>query len=202
MNALTPAINYLSLFLGLLGALLLFAATYKAARASKGFDALSFMTLAGLGYVLLGLAAGIRAPESLGLRASMTQLVSVIAAALLGLLCSQDGKEETGPGSRSLAAVGLFLCWFSLIGLPPTLGFHGKLLVYRSLLQAGWTGLFWLALLGTGAALLPGFQALTTARPRMLKRGQAALAIILITVLLGLGIYPGALTDLLAHLVK
>jgi NADH-quinone oxidoreductase subunit N len=202
MNTLAPAINFLSIFLGVLGVLLLLAGTYKAARSGKHFDLLAYMTLAGLGYVLLGLAAGIRAPESLGLRAAILQLLALIATILLGLLCSRNGEGEKTTGSSGLALVGLFVCWMSLLGLPPALGFHGKLLLYRSLLQAGWNGLFWLALLGTGAALLPGFRALSLARPRMLMRSQAVLAVLLLIIILGLGAYPGALTDFLARLVK
>jgi NADH-quinone oxidoreductase subunit N len=202
MNDIPLAINILSVLIGALGALLMLAGTFKAARAGKGFDALAYMVLAGLGYVLLGLAAGLRAPGSLGLRAALVQLIAMIGAAVLGLLCSKDGGKEEDAGSRGLGTAGLFLCWFSLIGLPPTVGFHGKLLVYRSLLQAEWGGLFWLALLGTAAALLPAFQAFVIARPRALKGGRAVFVMLLITLILMLGMYPGALTNLMAYLAK
>lgn len=191
MNELSPAITYSSMLFAIIGLALAATGTIKSTRAKDGREGLAFMVLAGLGYVLLGLSAAMQARENLGLRAAVAQMIAVVAAAALGFLCQGPAARDTESGSRGLGVVGLFLAWLCLLGLPPTVGFHGKALLYRSLLQAGWSWLYWLALLVNAAGMLPGFRALATSRPRPLRGAAWLLAVLLIAVILVLGLYPG-----------
>jgi NADH:ubiquinone oxidoreductase subunit 2 (subunit N) len=144
------------------------------------------MVVAGFGYAVLALAAALRLGESDGLRASVVQLLGVTLAALLGGVGS-SGREPDGSASLGTAARGL--AWLTLLGLPPTLGFHGKVMVYHSLLSAGWGGVTALAMAASGAGLLPALRAIRG--PRIALRGpRALLAVALMGAIILLGLYP------------
>ena len=129
------------------GAILLVAATAWAARprgrsekaettpgaaAARSF---AWIVIAGIAYSLLALAAAVRAPETDGLRASILQLLAVLLAGGLGYVAMSGASDENG-GRSPLASAAVFAAWLSLVGLPPAVGFHGKILVYRALLAA------------------------------------------------------------------
>ena len=77
------------------------------------------------------------------------------------LLLSRDGFEADriddlkGLNQRSpWWAFIMLLAMFSLAGLPPTIGFYGKLLVLQSAIKVGYV---WLAVIGVLAALVGAF---------------------------------------------
>ena len=183
------------------GAILLVAATAWAARprgrsekaettpgaaAARSF---AWIVIAGIAYSLLALAAAVRAPETDGLRASILQLLAVLLAAALGGLGLSASHPEKGGGSP-LASAAVFAAWLSLVGLPPTVGFHGKILIYRALLAAGWEWLAVIAVAGTAAALIPAFWALSSYRSGPLRGLRAVLAVALLIAVVLLGLYP------------
>jgi NADH:ubiquinone oxidoreductase subunit 2 (subunit N) len=138
-------------------------------------------------YVLFALGAALRAPDGTGLQAMAFQAGVVLLAAALGWLSLKPGGA--GPG-KGLAAVALFIAWLSLLGLPPTAGFHARVLVYRSLLQAGWSGTLVFALAVGAAALVPAFGALALGCPGSVRGGRGFLVILLICALVASGLYP------------
>jgi NADH-quinone oxidoreductase subunit N len=109
---------------------------------------LAYSSIAHAGYLLVGLLAAARAPEKVSLAAVVFYLASyaamtVGAFAVVSLTASQ-GQENTrfhdvrGLWRRAPWAAGclvVFLC--SLIGIPLTGGFFGKLLIFQSALDAG-----------------------------------------------------------------
>ncbi len=151
----------------------------------------AWIVIAGMGYSLLALAAAVRVPEAEGLRAAIFQLLAVLLAAGLGSV-GMSGKADDEGGRSPLGSVAVFGAWISLVGLPPTVGFHGKVLVYRALLSVGWEWLMVVAAAGTVVALVPAFWALSTYRTGTLRGVRAVLAVALSLAVVLLGIYPQA----------
>jgi NADH-quinone oxidoreductase subunit N len=111
---------------------------------------LAYSSVAHSGYMLIGLLAGpgsAAGPLSDGL-AALLFYVGVYAVMNLGAFAfvaclasagAEGAEREHIAGSASrhpLAALGLTLCMFSLIGLPPTAGFMGKLYLLSSAFSA------------------------------------------------------------------
>jgi len=122
---------------------------------------LAYSTIANMGYVLMGfLAADVR-----GFSAALFYMVAYVLTSLVSfgiiLLLSRAGFEADqlddlkGLNRRSpWWAFMMLLAMFSLAGLPPTIGFYGKLLVLEAAVQAGFV---WLAVVGVVAALIGAF---------------------------------------------
>jgi NADH-quinone oxidoreductase subunit N len=205
MNTLAPRASIppiggpVALAVALFAALLLIAATALALRPRAAAHSFAWIVVAAFAYPLLALASALRAPESGGLRAAGLQLLAVLLAAVLGaLLPARAGEQNPAcrPAGRSLpcplSAAARAFAWFTLVGLPPTVGFHGKVAVYRALLGAGWGGLAALAMAGSAAALLPALWAIRSPHPSSLSRPRALLALGLIAIIVVLGLYPEA----------
>ena len=119
---------------------------------------LAYSGVAHMGYLLIPLV-------SVGREALTPVLVYLLAYALMnagafavvGLLYARPGEQHliselSGWGHRfPLLAACLTICMLSLAGIPPTLGFLGKYLVFLHAVQHGST---WLALVGIGASLV------------------------------------------------
>jgi NADH-quinone oxidoreductase subunit N len=145
--------------------------------------------VAGVFYAILALAAVVRSPDSDGLRTAVVQLGGTFLAAALGVVSLGGSSSDDRSGSR-LASLGIFVAWLSLLGLPPTLGFHGKLLVYQSLLQADWGWLAVAAMAGTAGALVPAFRVLAAPARRDVTKSRAILIALLVAAVALLGVYP------------
>lgn len=204
MSETSSVVTIVAIGLAAGGAILLVAATGLAAwprgRSAKGEEAapgaaaarsFAWIVIAGMAYSLLALAAAVRAPETDGFRASILQLLAVLLAAGLGGLGLSGVSEENG-GRGPLASAAVFAAWLSLVGLPPAVGFHGKILVYRALLAAGWEWLAVIAVAGSAAALIPAFWALSSYRLGPLRGLRAVLAVALLITVVLLGLYPQA----------
>ncbi len=153
-----------------------------AAAASSAF---TWVVIAGFAYSLLGLAAAVREPGSAGLTAALLQLLAVLLAAALGAASLGAAGEEDPPRAR-VASAGFLVAWLSLVGLPPAVGFHAKLLIYRALLSAGWGWAVVAAMAGSLAALVAAFFAASLYQPPALR------SLRVFWVVVGLGIYPQA----------
>jgi NADH-quinone oxidoreductase subunit N len=191
---------------GLLGGglLLLVAATVWAlrpprpARGEKAPDAqgaasraFTWVVIAGISYSLLGLAAAVREPASAGVTGALLQLVAVLLSAGLGA-AALGGRDVGGSAGRSLGSAGFTVAWLSLLGLPPAVGFHAKVLVYRSLLLAGWQWAAAAAMAASAAALVPALFAASHYRPAGARGLRALWIILLLAAVVILGVYPQA----------
>lgn len=168
-------------------------ATALAARPHRAARSFGWITIAGVAYGMLGMAAALHSGESEGLRAAVVQLVAVLLAAALGSIsASRPGDSSSSPASGGLPMAARGLAWLTLVGLPPTIGFHGKLLIYRALMAAGWNLLAVLAMAGSAAALLPALWAIRSTRPAAARGLRAVVMVVLILCVLALGVYPRA----------
>jgi len=122
---------------------------------------LAYSTIANMGYVLMGFLAA----DVTGYSAAMFYMVAYVLTSLASfgmvLLLSREGFEADqlddlkGLNARSpWWAFVMLLVMFSLAGLPPTIGFYGKLLVLQAAVKAGYV---WLAVVGVLAALIGAF---------------------------------------------
>ena len=116
---------------------------------------MAYSSIANAGYVLAALVAHAASPIKTD---SSTLIFFLISYTLMTVgtfaviaLSAKDGKELTSiEGLRGLrqraplAAFALAIFVLSLIGIPPTPGFFGKLLIFRDLLTGGFA---WLAIL-------------------------------------------------------
>jgi NADH-quinone oxidoreductase subunit N len=117
---------------------------------------LAYSTIAQMGFVLMGLLAGVvgsnTLPASNAYGAAMFYVVTYVLSTLVSfgviVLLSREGHESdeiadfAGLNRRHpwYAAV-MALCMFSLAGIPPLVGFQAKLVVLLALLSTGQVGL-------------------------------------------------------------
>jgi len=171
------------------GAALLLVATVMALRPRRAASGLGWMITATFAYCILGLAAALQARESDGLRGAAVQLIALALAAVLALQC--QSRESGEPGTpQGLASAARAVAWLTLLGLPPTIGFHAKVMVYRSLLNVGWGGVAALAMAAAVAGVLPAVWALGSSPPLPLKGSRAVISVALIALIAALGLYP------------
>jgi len=173
----------------LLGGGILAVATVLSLRARVPTVGFGWAAVAGFAGSLLGLAAALERPESGGLRAGVVQALAVACAAVVGFMCSGAASQERSDSSP-LAIAGRGVAWLTLLGLPPTVGFQGKVALYRSLLMVGWDALTACAALASVMILIPASRALASPPPGPLRAGRAAVVVVLIAALLVLGLYP------------
>ncbi|MBK9967721.1 MAG: hypothetical protein IPP07_23735 [Holophagales bacterium] len=111
-----------------------------------------------MGYVAIGLAT-FDGQAFEGILVFLAGYLVTNIAAFLAVGALSNGEKEPHPladvagmgRQRPFAATVLTLAMFSLTGLPPTVGFIGKLLVFRAAVDAG---LFTLALVGIFGSLV------------------------------------------------
>jgi len=122
---------------------------------------LAYSTIANMGYVLMGFLGA----DVYGYTAAMFYILAYVMTSLVSfgmiLLLSRAGFEADriddlkGLNQRSpWWAFIMLLAMFSLAGMPPTIGFYGKLLVLQSAVKVGFV---WLAVVGVLAALVGAF---------------------------------------------
>lgn len=122
---------------------------------------MAYSSIAHMGYALMGLAAG----TALGVEAMLVYM-SIYVTMNIGtfafiLLMEKDGQPVTDIASLNMyakaqpgRAFAMLVLMFSLAGVPPMLGFFGKLYVLRAAYDAG---LAWLAVAGVVASVIGAF---------------------------------------------
>jgi NADH-quinone oxidoreductase subunit N len=135
-----------------------------------------------------------------------TNLGAFIAIIAISNKINSDSIDDySGMSRRSpLLALGLALCLFSLIGIPPAAGFIAKVYIFNSGVQ---NGLLWLVLIGVINSVVSAFYYLRVVKVMYLGEPAseekvtasvplgAALALAVMGMLY-IGIFPGKLLDL------
>jgi len=122
---------------------------------------MAYSSIAHMGYALMGLAAG----TVLGVEAMLVYMAIYVTmnvgtfAFILSM--ERDGQPVTDIASLNMysrahpgRALAMLLLLFSLAGVPPLLGFFGKLYVLRAAYEGG---LAWLAVAGVIASVIGAF---------------------------------------------
>ncbi|MEY4651627.1 MAG: putative NADH:ubiquinone oxidoreductase subunit 14 or 2, chain [Pseudomonadota bacterium] len=133
---------------------------------------LAYSTIAQMGFVLLGLAAGVvngsTANGQLAYSASMFYIVTYVLTTLatfgIILLLAREGFESeeiadlAGLNQRSPLYAGVMaICMFSLAGIPPLVGFYAKLAVLQALVASGEAIYIGMAIFAVMASLIGAF---------------------------------------------
>jgi NADH-quinone oxidoreductase subunit N len=188
---------------------------------------LAFSTIAQMGFVLIGLMAGVANGNTNGAAnaygSAMFYVVSYVLTTLATfgviLILAREGFENdeiddfAGLNQRNpaLAAV-LAIALFSLAGIPPMVGFYAKLAVLQSLIASGQSVDIGLAVFAVMMSLIGAFYylrlvkvmyfdpPLTAVRLEMTGESRVVLSLNGLAIL-GLGILPGGLMALCSRAI-
>ena len=172
---------------------------------------LAYSTIAHAGYVLIGILSMSPAGYSGVIFYALALLVMKFTAFLVVVKVADDDHnlqidQLAGLHQRSpLLAMALMVSIFSLAGIPPTIGFTGKLFVFLAAMEQGYFTLVLIAMINVvislyyylrvlkAAYMLPADEALP---PLQLSPAVKVLAAVLIVVMVVVGIFPSYVLEL------
>jgi NADH-quinone oxidoreductase subunit N len=180
---------------------------------------LAYSTIAQMGFILLGLSAGVVSGNTLSAgnaySSSMFYLVSYVLTTLgtFGMIMylSRQGFEAeyiddfAGLAKRRPWAAGVMSVFlFSLAGLPPMVGFYAKLSILQALVSTNVTAYIWLAIIAVMLSLIGAFYYIrivkvmyfdepTQSEPIVSTQGVSALLAANGLAVLVFGLLPGGL---------
>ena len=178
---------------------------------------LAYSTVAHAGYLLIGILSMTSAGYTSVIYYAMALLVMKFTAFLVVIKIADDGRnlevnKLAGLHRRSpLLAMALMISVFSLAGIPPTIGFTGKFLVFAAAMEKGYFTLVLIAMINVVISLYYYLLVLKAAYLQEPREEKPALQIsapikILTGVLMGVmvvaGIYPQHLIELAKAAVK
>jgi len=173
-GALQPTFLYVGLGVGIIAAVTATYGNLAAYQQSNVKRLLAYSTIAHAGYMLMGVAAMIvlmNSPEGATAAATANATKALegllyylavylfmnlgafaIVAFIRNSIYSEEIDDYAGLAQVSpMVCVGMLICMFSLIGMPPFGGFVGKFMIFASLFEAGrvhWV--MWLILVAGG----------------------------------------------------
>lgn len=171
---------------------------------------LGYSTVAHAGYVLIGILSLSRDGFAAAAFYAMAVLVMKFTAFLVVVKVAQDGENPrldqlAGLHRRSpLLALALMVSLFSLAGIPPTIGFTGKFLVFVAAIEKGYLALVLVAMVNVVVSLYYYLLVIRAAyllepqgeaRAIALSPGTRLLAGILIVVIIVAGFSPPGLLE-------
>ncbi len=188
---------------------------------------IAFSTISQMGFVLIGLYSGVvngnTAAAANAYSSAMFYVVTYVLTTLavfgVMMLLAREGFESeeiadfSGLNQRSPLYAGVMaLCMFSLAGIPPMVGFAGKLSVLQALIASGQPGAIGLATYAVLMSLLAAFYYLRVVKVMYFDApltastvSAAAYARVVLMInsglLLVLGLLPGGLMTLCAKAV-
>jgi NADH-quinone oxidoreductase subunit N len=160
-DAFGNAVNDWQQIVALLSVLSMFLGAVAAIGQTNIKRLMAYSSIAHMGYALMGLAAG----TAFGVQ-SMLVYMAIYVTMNVGvfafiLLMEKDGAPVTDISSLNMyskaqpgRALAVLVLMFSLAGVPPFLGFFGKLYVLRAAYDGG---LAWLAIAGVVASVIGAF---------------------------------------------
>jgi len=163
---------------------------------------LAYSSISQAGYIMIGIAAS--SPQ--GIAASLFQIFAhmFIFIGMMGIIAMLEKRNRTDIDSliglnseNSYAAFALSLFMLSLIGLPFTTGFIGKLLLFLSAINAN---LVWLAVIGVvnsvisifyySKAIIAMYTERDGGRPIRMEKITAVAVFICLLITIAFGLYP------------
>jgi NADH-quinone oxidoreductase subunit N len=188
---------------------------------------LAYSTIAQMGFVVLGLAAGVVNGDTANARIAysaamfyvVTYVLTTLGAFGIILLLAREGFESeeiadlSGLNQRSPLYAGVMaICMFSLAGIPPLVGFYAKLAVLQALVASGQALYIGLAIFAVMMSLIGAFYYLRVVKVMYFDAPITATTVsapfdvrtvlsINGALVLILGIVPGGLMTLCANAV-
>ncbi len=178
---------------------------------------LAYSTISHVGFILLGVLAGNAAGYEAAMFYTLTYVIMTTAAFGVVLLLSRQGFEADlledykGLNRRSpWFAFVMLLVMFGMAGVPPTVGFWAKVQVISAVLDVGMT---WLAALAVLLSVVGAYYYLRIVKlmyfdepagsePFAAGRAFRALLSLNGLAVLALGLFPGLLLGLCAHVIR
>ena len=211
----TPDNHSLALLLAILAAASMFYGNLIALMQTDFKRLLGFSGIAHAGYALVGFVALSDEGYSAALYYIIGYLLMILACFVVICKVSQDGtkvaiEEFAGLHRRSpLLAVTLAVGVFALAGIPPFVGFMGKLSLLKAALAKGWLALVIIAMINAAIAIYYYLSVVREAwfrdpgdRPAIpLNWPTRALCLLLIGGILALGVFPSPVIDRLQQSV-
>ncbi len=180
---------------------------------------LAYSTIAQMGFILLGLSAGVVSGNTLSAgnaySSAMFYVVSYVLTTLgtfgMIMFLSRQGFESeqiddlAGLGKRSPWAAGVMSVFmFSLAGIPPMVGFYAKLAILQALVSTSVNAYLWLAIFAVLLSLVGAFYYLRVVKvmyfdephqtePIVRSSGVSALLALNGAAVLVFGLLPGGL---------
>ena len=193
-------------------AILSMTAGNLAAIAQKDFKRLmAFSSIAHAGYLMIGILCLTPAGYVGAGFYAMAVLIMKFTCFMVMINVATDGRnlridELAGLHRREpLLAMALMLALFGLAGIPPTIGFTGKLLIFKAAMEQGYLFLVVIAMINVVVSLYYYLLVLKAAYldepakpvPELtLSMPARLLALVMIVAIVGVGFYPTALMDL------
>jgi NADH-quinone oxidoreductase subunit N len=188
---------------------------------------LAYSTISQMGFVLIGLLAGVvngsTVPAANAYSSAMfyviTYVLTTLAAFGIILLLAREGFESeeisdfSGLNQRSPLYAGVMtVCMFSLAGVPPLVGFAGKLSVLQALITSGQSGAMALSIFAVMMSLLAAFYYLRVVKvmyfdepltASTVSAGADVRVVLFINagLLVLIGLFPGGLMALCAKAI-
>ena len=183
-----------------------------AAIAQKDFKRLmAFSSIAHAGYLMIGILCLTPAGYVGAGFYAMAILIMKFTCFMVMIKVAADGRnlridELAGLHRRApLLAMALMLALFGLAGIPPTIGFTGKLLIFKAAMEQGYLFLVVIAMINVVISLYYYLLVLKAAyldepaapAPDIkLSQSSRVLALAMITIIVVVGFYPTALINL------
>lgn len=160
-DAFGNAVSDWSQIIALLSVLSMFLGSIAAIGQTNIKRLMAFSSIAHMGYALMGLAAGtVFGVQAMLIYMAIYVTMNVGVFAFI-LLMEKDGAPVTDIGALNMyskshpgRALAILALMFSLAGVPPFLGFFGKLYVLRAAFEGG---LAWLAIAGVIASVIGAY---------------------------------------------
>ncbi len=171
---------------------------------------LAYSSISHAGYVLIGILSMTETGYASAIFYALAYLVMNLSCFLVVIKVAEDGgdlkiAQLAGLHRRSpLLAMVLMLAIFGLAGIPPTIGFTGKFLVFAAAVEKGYLGLVILAMVNATVSLYYYILIVKAAYLLEPDEEQTKLVVstptrlltgILVTVMVVMGVYPHHLLE-------
>lgn len=172
---------------------------------------MAFSSIAHAGYILIGILCMTARGISSVIFYAAAVLVLKFTCFMVMVTLARDGRnlqisELAGLHQRSpVLALALMMALFGLAGIPPTIGFTGKFLIFTAAMEQGYLVLVLIAMVNVVISLYYYLLVLKAAYldkpateppPCAVSAPSRWLAIAMIAVIVAVGIYPSALLNL------
>jgi len=183
-----------------------------AAVVQKDFKRLlAFSSVAHAGYVMIAILSMNRLGTESAIFYAISLLVMKLACFMIVVQAAPNGgnielRQLAGLHRRApLLALALMLALFGLAGIPPTIGFTAKLLVFTAAVKAGFLWLVLVAMINVVISLYYYLRVVKAAyftepegevRPMAVSLPMQGLALFLIAAMIAGGLYPNPLIEM------
>ena len=194
-----PEVSGLRVLIAIIAALTMTLGNLGALRQTDVRRLIGWSSISQSGYALMAVAAVGISPEALPSLIAFIAAYSLANITALGVVAHLRGRTDLADYAgllrvRPLAAIALTVAFLSLVGVPPLVGFSGKLALFVAAVDSGYT---WLAVIAVANSVLSLVYYARVIGPMVFQSGAGAvptlgLASESTTILALLAVFTGA----------